>query len=114
MEKLQRIGRRGGNLVQDAFRLCRIALVKQRLRERNLVVDRLQIGHGAERTRRARLVLLLWQKQRLRERNLVVERLQTGHGAEGPRRARLVLLLWLRPELSGERWIELLRRALRA
>src|SRR3954470_13943847 len=80
MEKLQRIGRRGGNLVQDAFRLCRIALVKQRLRERNLVVDRLQIGHGAERTRRA----------------------------------RLVLLLWLRPELSGERWIELLRRALRA
>src|SRR4051812_31291029 len=80
MEKLQRIGRRGGNLVQDAFRLRRIALVKQRLRERNLVVDRLQIGHGAERTRRACLVLL--------------------------RRLRL--------ELSGERWIELLRRALRA
>src|SRR3954468_24209798 len=79
MEKLQRIGRRGGNLVQDAFRLRRIALVKQRLRERNLVVDRLQIGHGPERTGRA----------------------------------RLVLLLWLSPELS-ERWIELLRRALRA
>src|SRR5207248_1466155 len=77
VQKLQRIGRRGGNFVQDALCLRRIALVEEGLRERNLVVDRLQVGDRAERTRRTCLALVL----------------------RG------------RSELSGERRIELLRRA---
>src|SRR5438067_567344 len=59
VQKLQRIGRRGGNFVQDALCLRRIALVEEGLRERNLVVDRLQVGDRAERTRRTCLALVL-------------------------------------------------------